>query len=102
MQTANGPIARHIPSGSRANEKKLGAWKPAVAAAFAAAPRSWPSGPVAVGIVFILPLRAGDLDPRGAPKASAPIAPEVKPDTDKLLRATLDALTSAGAWRDDA
>jgi Holliday junction resolvase RusA-like endonuclease len=35
-------------------------------------------------------------------KASAPLYPAVKPDIDKLVRSTLDALTSAGAYADDA
>jgi crossover junction endodeoxyribonuclease RusA len=33
---------------------------------------------------------------------SAPRFPAGKPDLDKLLRAVMDALTSAGAWADDA
>ncbi len=35
-------------------------------------------------------------------KPSAPAFPAVKPDGDKLIRSTLDALTTAGAYRDDA
>lgn len=33
---------------------------------------------------------------------NAPARPHGKPDLSKLLRSTEDALTSAGAWRDDA
>lgn len=33
---------------------------------------------------------------------SAPIYPASKPDIDKLLRSTLDALGEAGVWRDDS
>lgn len=35
-------------------------------------------------------------------RADAPIYPTGKPDVDKLLRATLDALTSAGIYDDDS
>jgi Holliday junction resolvase RusA-like endonuclease len=34
-------------------------------------------------------------------KASAPRYVATKPDLDKLLRSTFDALTTAGIWRDD-
>jgi len=33
---------------------------------------------------------------------NAPTHPHRKPDLDKLTRSTLDAIGSAGAWRDDA
>lgn len=33
---------------------------------------------------------------------SAPTRPDVKPDLDKIVRATKDALTTAGIYRDDA
>ena len=35
-------------------------------------------------------------------RENAPAAPDVKPDLDKLLRSTCDALTSAGAYADDS
>lgn len=35
-------------------------------------------------------------------KASSPTWPTTKPDTDKLARALLDALTAAGVYRDDS
>jgi Holliday junction resolvase RusA-like endonuclease len=35
-------------------------------------------------------------------RANAPQLHSIRPDVDKLLRSTLDALTSAGAWRDDS
>lgn len=50
--------------------------------------------PVAVAIVFRLPRPAGHHNPKtGALKPKAPARPSVKPDVDKLARATLDALT---------
>ena len=33
---------------------------------------------------------------------AAPLWPAVKPDVDKLIRSTLDALGEAGVWRDDS
>lgn len=38
--------------------------------------------------------------PKSAPRKI--LEPAKKPDTDKLLRAVMDALTAAGVWRDDA
>lgn len=35
-------------------------------------------------------------------KPGAPLFPAVKPDLDKLVRSTLDALGDAGVWNDDA
>lgn len=51
-------------------------------------------GPVAVNIEFSLP------KPKSAPKRHS--HPTKRPDLDKLVRSTLDALTEAGAWRDDS
>jgi crossover junction endodeoxyribonuclease RusA len=52
-------------------------------------------GPVSVRLLFVMPR------PASAPKRSTP--PAVKrPDIDKLVRAVLDALSSAGVWRDDS
>lgn len=38
----------------------------------------------------------------GRVKPSAPHYPTGKPDLDKTVRSTLDALTDAGVWRDDS
>lgn len=52
-------------------------------------------GPISVRLHFTMPR------PLSAPKRSTP--PAVKrPDLDKLIRAVLDALSSAGTWRDDS
>lgn len=62
-------------------------------------------GPVVVSAVFWLPRPAshfGSGRSAGQLRSSAPSAPAVKPDLDKLLRAVLDALSEAGVWRDDA
>jgi crossover junction endodeoxyribonuclease RusA len=52
-------------------------------------------GPVYVGMEFVMPR------PKSAPKRSTPPAIK-KPDVDKLARAVLDAITSAGVWDDDS
>lgn len=52
-------------------------------------------GAVACTLEFIMPR------PKSAPKRSTPAA-DKKPDIDKLIRAVLDAITSAGVIEDDA
>jgi len=52
-------------------------------------------GPVHVEMVFVMPR------PKSAPKRTTPPATK-KPDLDKLARAVLDAVSSAGVWRDDS
>jgi crossover junction endodeoxyribonuclease RusA len=101
-----GGKARHIPSGSSANQRALRAWNNAIRAAVEAS--SVPvtefacSGatPLRVEILFRLERPAGHTGPRGL-RPSAPLAPATKPDADKLARATLDALTGI-AIHDDA
>jgi crossover junction endodeoxyribonuclease RusA len=53
------------------------------------------TGPLAVTIFFTLQ------KPTSAPKRRR-TWPSKKPDIDKLLRSTFDALTTAGTWQDDA
>lgn len=57
-------------------------------------------GPVSVEIDFYLPRPKSHYGKRGL-KASAPAFPAVKPDGDKMLRCTWDALTGI-CFRDDA
>lgn len=63
------------------------------------------TGPVRVDITFLLARPKGHYR-TGKNSAllrdSAPEFPAVKPDVDKLLRSTLDALGEAGVWKDDA
>lgn len=49
-------------------------------------------GPIQVTITFMLP----------KPGSVRRYHPTVRPDIDKLARATLDGLTDGGVWRDDA
>lgn len=65
-------------------------------------PRDWP---MSVTITFTLPRPKGHYRTgRNAHllRDSAPIAPASKPDLDKLVRSTLDALTAAGVYVDDS
>lgn len=59
--------------------------------------RTWPieGQPVAVDVTFTM------RKPLAAPKRRT-TWPITRPDSDHLLRAVLDALTAAGAWRDDS
>ena len=61
--------------------------------------------PVHVVITFFLPRPAGHYR-TGANahllRDAAPAYPATKPDLDKLLRSTLDALGEAGCWHDDS
>lgn len=63
------------------------------------------TGPVLVDAVFYLPRpksHYGTGRNTSRLKDSAPLVPTTKPDSDKILRSTLDALTSAQAYRDDS
>jgi Holliday junction resolvase RusA-like endonuclease len=62
-------------------------------------------GPLHVTITFRLPrpgYHYGTGKNANRLKPTAPTFVEKKPDLDKLIRATLDALGEAGVWRDDA
>lgn len=61
--------------------------------------------PLGVSITFGMPRPArhfGTGRNRDQLRPGAPARPAQLPDIDKLARAVLDALTAAGAWRDDA
>jgi crossover junction endodeoxyribonuclease RusA len=87
--------------------KKVGPWRDAVKAAFKARghrgvvatatglPPGWPLlGPVVVKLVFVMPR------PQAQRKATKPMVE--RPDLDKLIRSTLDAIGMAGVWSDDS
>jgi crossover junction endodeoxyribonuclease RusA len=62
-------------------------------------------GPVVLGVTFRLPRPKGHYGTgrnAGLLKPSAPWFPAGRPDLDKLLRSTFDALGEAGVWGDDA
>lgn len=80
-------------------------WRAAVVAACRRARVPRLAGPVAVAITFYLPRPAGHYGTgrnAGRLRPSAPAYPAVKPDVDKLERATLDGLTTGKAYEDDA
>lgn len=59
-------------------------------------------GPVAVGLVFLLPRSRRTFGADGQ-RGSGPVGWRIDgpPDLDKLTRSTWDALTAARAWEDD-
>lgn len=101
---------RHVGNGVMVeSSKKVKPWRQDVAAAAreAAEREGWtaPDGDVPVFVSFRLARPRGHYGTgRNASvvRPSAPLRPAVKPDLDKLLRSTLDALTTSGVIRDDA
>jgi len=81
------------------NNKTQKSWRQDVIAAAVAMREAAPfetfDGPIELAIQFRLP-RPASVNVRRRP------FPAVKPDMDKLLRNTLDGLTQAGIYRDDA
>jgi Holliday junction resolvase RusA-like endonuclease len=62
-------------------------------------------GPVAVTITFLMPRPKNHYRGGRSSHILKPTAPSVhasRPDIDKLIRGTLDALKNAGAYRDDS
>jgi crossover junction endodeoxyribonuclease RusA len=91
---------RHVGHGIMIeSSKKVKPWREAVTAAAREAmggkPAPFLAGPVMLTVFFTLP------KPKSAPK-SRETYPDKKPDIDKLLRSTMDGLTAAGVWEDDA
>jgi len=89
---------RHVGGGVMVeSSKKVKPWRQDVKfAALQARAGAQPiDDPVCMRVVFTLP------KPASAPKRKRTF-PSRKPDIDKLLRSTLDALTDAGIFSDDA
>lgn len=98
---------RHVGNGVMVESSaKVKPWREAVKwATIEAAFEPFHDGPVRVLLEFFLPRPQGHYGTgRNAceVKASAPTRPHRKPDLDKLIRSTLDALGEAGVWRDDS
>lgn len=93
-----GGRARHVPSGSDVNARKLRSWDTALREA-AAASVGHVTTPVFVGaplrlhIVFRLTRPSGHWGKHGGLRPSAPPYPTTKPDLSKLVRSTEDTLT---------
>jgi Holliday junction resolvase RusA-like endonuclease len=100
---------RHVGGGRMVESSAaVGPWRDAIRAeASAAAVRQrWvtPARAVSLYVVFTLPRPAGHYRTgRYADllRPNAPPYPETRPDLDKLIRSTLDALTDAGVITDD-
>lgn len=73
------------------NSAKVRPWREAVKAVAPDGPKL--EGPVALRIVFTVPR------PQSARKL---FYPATRPDLDKLTRSTMDAISDAGLWKDDA
>ena len=88
------------------NAQDLLPWRAHVAAhAMSECPKDWdPTGPMAVELAFdmVRPRSHWSRNGNGPLKPSAPWWDAKRPDTDKLARAVLDALTDAGIWGDDS
>lgn len=87
------------------SSKKVAPWRQAVSWELAQAKTGMFSGPVSATIVFYMPrpkYHYGTGRNDGKLKESAPTFCDKKPDLDKLIRSTLDAITMSGAVTDDA
>ena len=93
-----GGRARFVPGGSAVNASALRSWADSVRYSV----QSCVSGQatplfthvaVAVAITFRLRRPGGHWAKSGVLKSSAPLAPSVKPDLDKLARSTFDAMS---------
>jgi crossover junction endodeoxyribonuclease RusA len=91
-----GGFAVMVAGSSNVGQQRMKQWERCVRdAARETAPASVPfrETAVAVAIVFRMPRPTGHWSKNGTLRSSAPARPRVKPDVDKLARATLDALT---------
>lgn len=97
---------RHVGNGIMVeSSKRVKPWRQDVKHAALGALTDRLEGPVLVRVTFYLPRpRAHYGTGRNAArlKPAAPTYHEKRPDLDKLLRSTLDALGEAGVWRDDS
>ena len=86
---------RHVGNGILIeSSKKVKPWREAVKWAAIEAGVKAIHGPVVLTVQFFLPR------PKSAPKRRTEA--DRKPDLDKLLRSTMDALSDVGVWEDDA
>jgi Holliday junction resolvase RusA-like endonuclease len=97
-----GGFAVMVPGSSNVGQMRMKSWERAVRdAALDACATTMRDRPVAVAIVFRMARPQGHWKKSGDLRGSAPKRPSVKPDVDKLARATLDALTGV-AFDDDS
>ena len=91
------PRPRRAKNGGVYNPPTADAWKAEVKATFRRDCRPLITGPVHLRVSFFMPrpkkMKAGEIEK----------IPHVKkPDTDNLLKSTMDAMTEARVWQDDA
>jgi Holliday junction resolvase RusA-like endonuclease len=88
-----------------ANDKTLAPWRSAMTEAAKTARHrlGWGpfTGPVAIDLTFTVERPNSHFRGDGSLTPSARIAPSIRPDLDKYVRAALDAITESGAWEDD-
>jgi Holliday junction resolvase RusA-like endonuclease len=89
-----GGFAVMVPGSSNVGQQRMKQWERCVRdAAREASVATMREIPIRVAIVFRMPRPSGHFAKNGGLRPSAPGRPSVKPDIDKLARATLDALT---------
>lgn len=88
-----GGFAVMVPGSSDTGKLKIKSWEASVRVAAQDIARMFVQTPIAVAIVFRLARPGGHWSKNGGLRPSAPLRPSVKPDVDKLARATLDAMT---------
>lgn len=90
---------RHVGRGVMVeSSRRVAPWRNDIRAALIdlrGQPKTYFDGPVRIALEFVL------YRPQSTPKRKTPPAVK-KPDLDKLMRAVLDAVGSAGVWRDDS
>ena len=87
------------------NPKTADAWKAQIVTCIRPCLSAVIEGPLKVVMVFRLPRPKGHYRTgrnAGKMKENAPLWHEKKPDFDNLVKASMDAITNAGAWRDDS
>lgn len=91
------PRPRRARNGGVYNPRTAAAWKAEVKAVFMGGSSNPLTGPVCLQVCFFMPR------PKKMKSGEIGLIPHVKkPDLDNLLKSTMDAMTEAGVWRDDA
>lgn len=91
------PRPRMAADGKVYNPHSANAWKEEIKAAFFLCRKPTLTGPVCLRVTFYLPM------PKKMKVDEGRAVPHtVKPDTDNLLKAVMDAMTTVKVWTDDA
>lgn len=96
---------RHVGRGILVESStKVGPWREAVVAAATNQGHAnlMLEGPVTIDVSFYFPRPKGHYRADGSLRDSAPFTHSTKPDIDKVLRSTLDALVQAAVITDDS